>query len=279
MAKVISTLQKIGSTISDHTGVVAATSAIQGAVASVLPTTRKVAETAVETGSDALLLSLSSAWVAVGAYNPATTLDDANVPFNYPVTERIESPIKQLDRFDTSKLFCLQLGDYFMPLSQTYTLRAKKRTNISSLVDGADIIQQTRKESKTIDCSLRITLRNNQPNLEVVRWGDEFNNRYGQELTDTEADTTAAIQAMTTFSEFLQNLYENDEVFRVVNDTINDVFGVEYAFMTEYRFLPQVGKGTFNFEFSLMEVKYGDNVLTFDARQISDYENVQQSNL
>ena len=59
----------------------------------------------------------------------------------------------ELDRYDYTKLYSLQIGDYFMPMSQTFSVKARKRLNVSALVDGPDIIQQTRKEAKTINCT------------------------------------------------------------------------------------------------------------------------------
>jgi plasmid replication initiation protein len=133
-----------------------------------------------------------------------------------------------------------------MPLSQTYSVRATKKLNISSLVDGIDIIQQTRKEAKTVDCTLKISVNGDQKNLQLVN----ENNKIKQ------------------LAEFLSELYEKDVVFNVDNETINDTLGVSWVIMSSYRFMPRAGSKLFTFEFSLTEVKFGDNVLTFDENQI-----------
>jgi hypothetical protein len=146
-----------------------------------------------------------------------------------------------------------------MPMSQSFTLRAKKRLNVSSLVDGIDIIQQTRKEAKTIDCQLRITLRENQPNLEV------------QNSTVTAREDM--VRSLTVFSRMLQELYENDAVFKIENQVINDTFGVSYAIISEYEFRPKLRSNIFDFNLSLTEVKYGDNVITFDVRTLGGASN------
>lgn len=158
-----------------------------------------------------------------------------------------------IDRYDYTKLWSLQIGDYFMPLSQEFTLRAKKKLNVSSLVDGIDIIQQTRKDAKTIDCSMRFTLRDNNPNLTVVEFGRV---------------TNEAKEAMNTFAKFLQEFYESDAVLEIKNETINNVFDVRHVIISEYKFTPRKGSKSFQFDFSLTEVIYGNDVLTFDVREM-----------
>lgn len=163
------------------------------------------------------------------------------------ISKRTTASTGGIDRYDYNKLWSLQIGDYFMPLSQEFTLRAKKRLNVASLVDGIDIIQQTRKEAKTIDCTMRFTLRNDQPNLSIVTDGGE------------------AEDAMTTFAKFLRQFYENDAVLEIKNSTINNVFDVSHVIISEYKFTPRKGAMTFQFDFSLTEVIYGDDVLTLDV--------------
>lgn len=233
--------------------------------------------------SDTVILTLSKEWLGISLAKPAKTDDSRFVDqfkdafwlkektgqYNYSG----EFGRKPIDRFDTSKLWSLQLGDYFMPLSQTFRLQAKKRLNVSSLVDGVDIIQQTRKEAKTIECSLRLTLRRNQPNLEIVRFDDQNN----ASLAEIDSDVVApATEAMKTFNDFLTRFYEQDEIFEVRNDTINRMFGVKYVFISQYQFEPLVGKGTFNFNFSLTEVSYSPDTVTFEVREISGDQKTQE---
>lgn len=152
-----------------------------------------------------------------------------------------------------------------MPLSQTFSLRAKKRLNVSSLVDGVDIIQQTRKEAKTIDCTLRLTLRNNQPNLQIMKTTESG----GFSIEGVSNAVVNSVSAkVVELAQFLREFYDDDAVLRIRNKMINETFGVDYVFISEYKFTPKVGMGTFTFEFSLTEVKYGENVLTFNLREI-----------
>lgn len=228
-----------------------------------------VSETATDVynvASNAIVLSLAKKWIGIGMVQLASTEGREQAKsvwtnakssvqnlLNMQGTSRspdddptFDTSGPVINRQDFTKLWALQLDKYFMPLSQTFTLRAKKRLNISSLVDGVDIIQQTRKEAKTIDCSLRISLKENQTNLQIV-------------------DARNDVQRL---SQFINELYESDMIFAVSNDMINNTFGVNYVIMTEYKFLPRTGMGTYTFEFSLTEVLFGEHMLTLDMSQI-----------
>lgn len=219
----------------------------------------KVSNTAADvTGmvSSTVLVSLAKAWIGIGMIKPATTNGEGMFPTPDWVKKQGQAPntapaeTKQVDRFDYTGLWSLQVGEWFMPLSQTFTLRASKNLNISSLVDGIDIIQQVRHEAKMIDCSLRITVRENQNQLKIVDASDK----------------------VIALAKFLQEFYDKDAVLEIKNEMINNTFGVTHAFMTEYRFAPREGSMTYTFDFTLTEVVYGENVLTFDLRGLDSAE-------
>lgn len=229
--------------------------------------------------SDAVLLSLSAAAVTLGTIRSFKKKDkggevqDPELGVMTYGKQSIETKQESFDRYNPTKMYSLKIGDFFMPLSQSFTLRAKKRLNISSLVDGVDIIQQTRKEAKTIDCVLRLTLRDNQPNLTITdsitgKAEEIFTRSYtnlagGFESTDEGVVTTSHPKyILTAFTRFLSDIYEQDKVVKIENDVINKTLGVEYAIMSEYKFLPKHGAGTFTFEFTLVEVDFNANVLS-----------------
>lgn len=234
--------------------------------------------------TNATVLALSTAWIGISAVKPART--DGHKGLLDKVTPSQGARAVEEKRYDYKYLFSLRLGDYFMPLSQTFNLRAKKRLNVCSLVDGIDIIQQTRHEAKTIDCSLRLTLRENQPNLEIVSNSNRISGPVykspSEYITEAEKATsftatpsgpstetsTDLVRSLLTLSQFLQELYETDAVFKIENKTINEVFGVEHAIISEYDFKPQTSRGTFQFDFTLTEVIISDDTLTFDKREI-----------
>lgn len=236
------------------------TQAVYGKAQEHYAETSKTLSEAAQAVTNAIVLGLSSKWLAISAIKAIKNRSNS-----------IEAK-----RYDRENLFSLQLGDYFMPLSQTFNLRAKKRLNVCSLVDGVDIIQQTRHEAKMIDCSLRITLRKNQPNLEIVSETQRLSTFNGYLPSISEAVYTGEeddfntdlVRSLETFAQFLSDLYENDAVFAIDNQVINDVFGVEYAMISEYNFRPQVSRSTFQFDFTLTEVKITSDTLTVDKTQM-----------
>ncbi len=223
------------------------------------------------TAANGIILSLAKAWIGIGMIRPAqteagnifglstpkfldkrVTADTRTQLTDFRTAQEIaeETRFGEYNRYDYDKLFSLEFEDgdnsYFMPLSQTFNVRAKKRLNVSELVDGIDIIQQTRHQAKIIDCTLRIALRDAQKNLHIVDQNNEI----------------------IRLGEMLDELYENDTVFAIQNEMVNNTFRVTHCVISEYKFTPRVSMGTYTFEMSLMEVKYGDNVLTFDVKQI-----------
>lgn len=239
-------------------------------MAKLLDSVRAVTE-GVTAAQNGIVLSLAKAWIGIGMIRPARTepgnifglsapkrldrrmtADSRTVPTDFRSAQEIadETRFGEYNRYDYDKLYSLEFEDgdqsYFMPLSQSFTLRAKKRLNVSELVDGIDIIQQTRRQAKIIDCTLRIAIRDAQKNLHIVDQNNEI----------------------IRLGEMLDELYENDVVFAIQNEMVNNTFRVTHCIISEYKFTPRTSMGTYTFEMSLMEVKYGDNVLTFDVKQI-----------
>jgi len=200
--------------------------------------------------SDTLVVAMSSSWVGISTYTKVrevvSTIQKEGLIEGVKSVLRGKNP--DPDRFDSTQLYSLQIGDYFMPMSQTFSVRAKKRLNVSSLIDGIDIIQQTRKEAKTIECSLRLSLREGQTNMQIV-----------------EADNY-----VVELSTFLYEFYEKDAIFRIQNEMINDAFGVEHVFISEYRFSPRAGHKGYQFDFSLTEVQVGEEVLIAIPKDIQE---------
>lgn len=82
------------------------------------------------------VLALSKAWIGISRLAPAQTnreqqqQDIRNIPFvrKEQTVNGIERRSgAELDRYDYTKLYSLQIGDYFMPMSQTFSVKARKR--------------------------------------------------------------------------------------------------------------------------------------------------------
>nr|DAO36629.1 MAG TPA: hypothetical protein [Caudoviricetes sp.] len=202
--------------------------------------------------TEPVLVALSDKWIAISAFNPASTENgygkttDTTAWSSRLRGGQTSAKTPDIDRFDYNKLWSVQLEDYFLPLSQTFTLKAKKKLKTSTLVDGPDVIQQTRKQAKTISCSMRISLREEQSNLQIVD----------------------AQNKIIELASFLQAFYETDAVIEIKNRMINETFGVNYVILSDYEFAPRAGMNTYVFNFILTEVLYGANVITFNVREM-----------
>lgn len=206
--------------------------------------------------SDVLTLAQRWIWIGKGGTSIAKRDESDDVKRDV-IPADINEPL--LDRFDYERMYSLKLDDYFMPVSQTYSLRARKTLNESNLVDGPTIIQQTRKQSKTIDCMLRISLLPEQTMLQPLD-GTRISAHAGRE---------ESVNAVAELGAMLERLYEDDTILLVSNKMINDTFKVRYAIMSEYRFEPRPGANTYTISFSLTEVKYEENAVTFDLRELN----------
>lgn len=223
-----------------------------------------VASTVYSAVTTPIILALSDAWIGISLFKPSKTDAKPTPPPEEMKWQPFEakSSIEALNRWQYDRMWYMQIGDYAMPMSQTFNVRAKKKLNISSLVDGVDIIQQTRKEAKTIDCTLRIAITDHRsvdkrPNLQILKENGNASQSYDGQKAD-----------IVKLGQFLQDFYEKDSILRIYNDEINNTFGVQYVIMSDYKFTPRASMGTFTFEFTLVEVAYGDNVLTFNLREI-----------
>lgn len=136
-----------------------------------------------------------------------------------------------------------QCGDYFMPLSINYSISADKITAESQLVDGINIIERIANKAKRINVSF--FLERKEGSLD--------------EATMMRVDSGAT--AIYRLKKFLTDLWETDEVFKVVNTVINDEFNVEYAFISSLTFNPQQGSTMAYISLMLQEVNIKDSLL------------------
>lgn len=228
----------------------------------------------VNEAGNTLVLSLAKTWVAISPFKPATTREDGadflqalglkrfkNTSVGFANGDEASTRIQSIDE---SKLYYMKLGEYVMPISQTFTLKAKKNINVSSLVDGIDIIQQVRSEAKTINCVLKLALNESQlgiADISAHELGQRaplqfYKRKYGDDIQ--------------MLNNVLTDLYDSNAVFMINNSYINEMFNVEHVIMTEYEFKPRVSSNIYEFDFSLMEVEYGANVMTLDLGEVKD---------
>lgn len=154
-------------------------------------------------------------------------------------------------------------GDYYAPLSLNFSVSAQKITDESQLVDGINIVQRVAKGPKVVSVSFNIQ-----------RWE-------AQEVEDMSATTIRRRNArggdptpVYKLTRFLDELYENDEVFAIENTVLNDEIGIGWAFIKSYRFSPMQGDTFGSINLVLQEVNIADPLLYTNSANTQDSQSV-----
>lgn len=154
-------------------------------------------------------------------------------------------------------------GDYYAPLSLNFSVSAQKITDESQLVDGINIVQRVAKGPKVVSVSFNIQRRE------------------AQEVEDMSATTIRRRNArggdptpVYKLTRFLNELYENDEVFAIENTVLNDEIGIGWAFIKSYRFSPMQGDTFGSINLVLQEVNIADPLLYTNSANTQDSQSV-----
>lgn len=154
-------------------------------------------------------------------------------------------------------------GDYYAPLSLNFSVSAQKITDESQLVDGINIVQRVAKGPKEVSVSFNIQRRE------------------AQEVEDMSATTIRRRNArggdptpVYKLTRFLDELYENDEVFAIENTVLNDEIGIGWAFIKSYRFSPMQGDTFGSINMVLQEVNIADPLLYTNSANTQDSQSV-----
>ena len=183
---------------------------------------------------------MSPAPLSTQEYSTSTHEDDA---------QRISDALSGLtdDPIADAIFVC---GDYYAPLSLNFSVSAQKITDESQLVDGINIVQRVAKGPKVVSVSFNIQRRE------------------AQEVEDMSATTIRRRNArggdptpVYKLTRFLDELYENDEVFAIENTVLNDEIGIGWAFIKSYRFSPMQGDTFGSINLVLQEVNIADPLL------------------
>lgn len=183
---------------------------------------------------------MSPAPLSAQEYSTSTHEDDA---------QRISDALSGLtdDPIADAIFVC---GDYYAPLSLNFSVSAQKITDESQLVDGINIVQRVAKGPKVVSVSFNIQRRE------------------AQEVEDMSATTIRRRNArggdptpVYKLTRFLDELYENDEVFAIENTVLNDEIGIGWAFIKSYRFSPMQGDTFGSINLVLQEVNIADPLL------------------
>lgn len=196
---------------------------------------------------------MSPAPLSTQEYSTSTHEDDA---------QRISDALSGLtdDPIADAIFVC---GDYYAPLSLNFSVSAQKITDESQLVDGINIVQRVAKGPKVVSVSFNIQRRE------------------AQEVEDMSATTIRRRNArggdptpVYKLTRFLDELYENDEVFAIENTVLNDEIGIGWAFIKSYRFSPMQGDTFGSINLVLQEVNIADPLLYTNSANTQDSQSV-----
>lgn len=196
---------------------------------------------------------MSPAPLSTQEYSTSTHEDDA---------QRISDALSGLtdDPIADAIFVC---GDYYAPLSLNFSVSAQKITDESQLVDGINIVQRVAKGPKVVSVSFNIQRRE------------------AQEVEDMSATTIRRRNArggdptpVYKLTRFLDELYENDEVFAIENTVLNDEIGIGWAFIKSYRFSPMQGDTFGSINLVLQEVNIAEPLLYTNSANTQDSQSV-----
>lgn len=196
---------------------------------------------------------MSPAPLSTQEYSTSTHQDDA---------QRISDALSGLtdDPIADAIFVC---GDYYAPLSLNFSVSAQKITDESQLVDGINIVQRVAKGPKVVSVSFNIQRRE------------------AKEVEDMSATTIRRRNArggdptpVYKLTRFLDELYENDEVFAIENTVLNDEIGIGWAFIKSYRFSPMHGDTFGSINLVLQEVNIADPLLYTNSANTQDSQSV-----
>ena len=196
---------------------------------------------------------MSPAPLSTQEYSTSTHEDDA---------QRISDALSGLtdDPIADAIFVC---GDYYAPLSLNFSVSAQKITDESQLVDGINIVQRVAKGPKVVSVSFNIQRRKAQKVEDMSATTIRRRNARGGDPTP-----------VYKLTRFLDELYENDEVFAIENTVLNNEIGIGWAFIKSYRFSPMQGDTFGSINLVLQEVNIADPLLYTNSANTQDSQSV-----
>lgn len=178
-----------------------------------------------------------------------------------------------INRQDTQNEFVFRCGDYFLPLSFTYTINASKNIAYSQLVDGVEIIQVVNRKPKDITLNIRIErnlqkAQNTSSGRSMSFLNANVPGTAKDNIDGSEIDLEEIKYQITALGVALNDLYERQEVFRVENKTVNTDIGISYALLSDYSYRVNAGATYVDIMMKLHEVNMDENSVVFDRRTV-----------
>lgn len=153
-------------------------------------------------------------------------------------------------------------GDYFLPLNIRFSVNASKKVAESQLVDGIAIYECINRSAKTVTCTFDIERVENTDTSVQGRAMEAVTHIMKASREDAKTMRTEITRtAVKNLTKFLQDIYENEDVFEVVNPVLNNELGVSHAFLKSYSITPQIGSTFFQIAMTLQEVNVNDSII------------------
>lgn len=172
-----------------------------------------------------------------------------------------------INRQDTEYEFVFRCGDYFLPISFDYSVRAQKTVARSQLVDGAEILQQTFKQPKIVNVSIR--LERDLTRIDTYSQASTMSFINAQ-VEGIETNDRVLYDVMG-LGAALDDLYENNDIFRIEHKTLNNDLNMDWVYMEDYEFSTTPGSTIIDIRMTLREVDMNENTIAFiETTIISD---------
>lgn len=192
-----------------------------------------------------------------------------SVQFAGEINNNYTTQLGSLNRQDPMNEFVFRCGDYFLPISFSYTLVASKKHAISELVDGAEIIQQTFRKPKIINLNMKVETNEARLSNESTASNSAFiNAQYsGVETEDRVLYAVMSLRAV------LNDLWEENNVFRIVQKTLNNDLNLDWVYLSDFEMEVTPGTTMINIKMTLREVNMLQNSIIQDRGIVSPYFN------
>lgn len=194
-------------------------------------------------------------------------------------TYKAYNAVNEIDRTDMSLDYVFRCGDYYLPLSMTYSVMSEKEEKLSQLVDGPEIVQALNIKPSVIEVNIRLEQaprdRRQTRNMSFVSSSDalaastaRLQSEISGILGEESANESIEQPSPADFGAVLRNLYKENDVFEIENNTINKVFGITYVYIKSFDYSTNQGSSIVNIRMTLREINMAENIIAIPITDI-----------
>lgn len=227
---------------------------------------------AVAAASTALAIGFSSAGIIRTMIQPANSSAEDNAKNmqgtihngltweNTRYTAKSSDVISQENDFlltnDNKNDYLFRVGDYYLPLSYSFSVNASKNIARSQLVDGPMIYEMT--SYNPVELILRIKLERKP--IEYTLDGIKYSELTSEYLSFRES-VNGIGGDIVKLATVLNDLYKNKSVFAIYNNFTNEEIGLQYVVLAKYSIEPSEGSTITNIIMNMLEVDLSNQTL------------------